>query len=124
MFFVLSCSNHSKQIESVKIQLSKTKTYTENADKFQFLVDELTDKETYNMLFKKYQKAYIDLDQFPDAQAKEIIRASKYLNLAGSVRGDKVFYRVHAYRIAGDTLDNVYIFLDDKNQYIDKMELR
>ena len=96
--------------------------YNHNLNDYKFEVVEIPDRDVYNMLSNKYKKSASGLDRFPEVKIGELKKASGYLALATASKGDVKFYRVHSFRIAGDTLDNIYLFLDNKNQYINKVD--
>ena len=110
---ILSCTKNSEQIEAVKKDLlSHNATELELKD-YKFEVFEISDKDAYDNIIKikqGYQKEY-----FSEEISKEV---TKYLDSLGKASGNKKFYKVHYYRIASDTLNNGFVFLNDKNQKI------
>jgi hypothetical protein len=110
---ILSCSKNSEQIEAVKKDLlSHNVTELELKD-YKFEVFEISDRDAYDNIIKikqGYQKKY-----FLEEINKEVIR---YLDSLGNASGNIKFYKVHYYRIANDTLNNGFVFLNNKNQKI------
>lgn len=94
-------------------------------EKYQFKVTEAFDKDVYKMVQKKYDenikrdKSIGDLKSV--GENYKIIE--NYLNLSINSTG-KTFYKVQAYRIEEDTLNNKIVFIDNKNQVIDSHNIK
>ena len=110
---ILSCSKNSEQIEAVKKDLLSHNASELELKDYKFEVFEISDKDAYDNIIKikqGYQKEY-----FSEEISKEI---TTYLDSLGKASGNKKFFKVHYYRIASDTLNNGFVFLNDKNQKI------
>ena len=110
---ILSCSKNSEQIEAVKKDLLSHNASELELKDYKIEVFEISDKDAYDNIIKikqGYQKEY-----FSEEISKEI---TTYLDSLGKASGNKKFFKVHYYRIASDTLNNGFVFLNDKNQKI------
>ena len=121
---LFSCSKNSEQIEVSKKKLLELRATEQELGKYKFDVIEAFDKDIYNMITEYYQNQVRSFEKFPDLQrvyldkASENLKTMRSLMEKGELKGEKTFYRVHAYRIAGDTLNDKTFFLDDKNNII------
>lgn len=122
LLLVCGCAKNSEQTEAAKKQLASLPIYNHNLDDYQFNVVEIPDRDVYEMLSRKYQKSASTLDRFPEVKSTELDKAMKYAKLSGESDGEVKFYRVHAFRIAGDTLDNVYLFFNERNEYLNRID--
>jgi hypothetical protein len=117
---LFSCSKNSKQIEASKKELLTMNVTEQDLKKYKFDVIEAFDKDIYKMISSYYEEKanfYKSLGE-NEAALKELGNAQKYVDMLSKANG-KTFYKVHALRIAGDTLNDKTFFLDDKNNIID-----
>lgn len=107
-----SCSKNSDQESIVKNSLSKSNLYKNEVESLQFETFEILDKDAYDYIIKRYQKQQ---ESFANTETSNLI--SVYLDSLGKSRGEK-FYKVHFFRVAGDTLNNGYVLLNNSNKII------
>jgi phosphoribosylformylglycinamidine (FGAM) synthase PurS component len=123
---LLSCSKYSEQIEVSKKKLLELEVTKQELAKYEFSVIEAFDKDIYNMIVDKYLNKAKWLSDLGENKASviQLGKAKEYLNLMSKLKGEKTFYCIHAYRIAGDTLNDKTFFLDDKYNIIDFINKR
>ena len=110
--FFLSCSKNSEQQSIVKNSLSKSNLYKNEVEALKFETFEILDKYAYDYIIKRYQKQQAS---FATMETNKLI--SLYLDSLGKSKGEK-FYKVHFFRVAGDTLNNGYVLLNNNNKII------
>lgn len=118
-------NKYVKQIEVAKEQLLKLQVSQPELEKYQFTVTEAFDKDVYKMIQKKYEED-VDRDKkIKDFKAAEqdLATMEKYLHLQIKGTG-KTFYKVQGVRIAGDTLNNKIVYVDDTDKVIDFHNIR
>ena len=120
---LISCSENKELVEAAKAQLLNIRATPQTIEEYDFEVIELRDRDAYDMLAKKYQRGADGMDKFPEVRNQQLEMAKSYLQKQGEATENKMFYRVHAFRLVDkDTTDNFYIFLDDQNKYVDNIQ--
>lgn len=116
---LFSCSKNSKQVEIAKNKLKQQGKAEIEIQNTKFDVVEMIDKDVYNILYDKKNKAILETVSV-GGDYKEMENDSK--KLASEIRnskGEKKFFKVHFYRLADkDTVSNSILFLNDKNEEI------
>lgn len=116
---LFSCSKNSEQVEIAKNKLKQQGKAEIEIQNTKFDVVEMIDKDVYNILYDKKNKAILETVSV-GGDYKEMENDSK--KLASEIRnskGEKKFFKVHFYRLADkDTVSNSILFLNDKNEEI------
>lgn len=114
-----SCSKNNEQVEIAKNKLKEQGKADIEIQSTKFDVVEMIDKDVYNILYDKKNKAILETVSV-GGDYKEMENDSK--KLASEIRnskGEKKFFKVHFYRLADkDTVSNSILFLNDKNEEI------
>ena len=110
---LISCSKNSDAIEVVKKDLLAHNKKETELKEMKYDVFEISDKDAYDFIIKTKQ-GYIK-DYYSEEISKEI---NVYFDSLKQAKGDKKYYKIHYYRIAGDTLNNGFVILNDKNNKI------
>ncbi|MBE8727940.1 hypothetical protein [Flavobacterium hungaricum] len=116
-FMLFSCSKNNEQIEVVKNDLIKKNVSEKELAEFKFDIIDILGQDANKVMHRKFSKSYQDYFDMKslDAAKNELNKMDTLVKGFPKIK-DKKFYRVHAYRLAGDTVANSIYFITDKNK--------